>query len=157
VTVISTENSGGGLPFSGMFARQRIYTVYLDMRQSETDRAPSWTLEFALLDEAGTAGAATDAASRVEQGLVLPYPVVKEQPALPAEVLRKYLGKLVIVYGIINIDGRMEQMSVKDSPWALLNEPVMSALSRWSFRPARLDGRNVAVKVLMGIPLWSPD
>jgi hypothetical protein len=157
VTVISTENAGGGLPISGVFGNERIHTVYLDMRQAETDQAPSWILEFALLEGTGGPAATANGANQGEQGLILPYPAVKEQPVLPAEIVRKFLRKVVIVYGIINTDGRMEQMSVKDSPWVLVNEPIMSALSKWLFRPARLNGKPVAVKVLMGIPLWIPD
>jgi hypothetical protein len=33
---------------------------------------------------------------------------------------------------------------------------VLNALSKWSFRPAQLDGQAVPVKVLIGIPLSLP-
>jgi hypothetical protein len=157
LNIVSTEGSGGGLPYFGVFSHEQIYTVYLDMRRTETDSAPSWTLEFAVLR--GTAAQADAAVnpSRSQEGLVLPFPAVKEQPALPAELVRRYLGRMVIVYAIINIEGKMEQMSVKDSPDALLNEPVLSALSKWVFRPAQLNGETVPAKVLLGIPLWLPE
>ena len=44
MTVTSTASSGGGLPDFGVFQNQKVYTVYLDMRASDDDTAPSWTL-----------------------------------------------------------------------------------------------------------------
>jgi hypothetical protein len=157
LNIVSTEGSGGGLPFFGVFSHEQIYTVYLDMRRTETDSAPSWTLEFAVSQETAAQANAADSPGRSQQGLVLPFPAVKEQPVLPAELVRKYLGRMVIVYAIINIEGKMEQMSVKDSPDALLNEAVLSTLGKWVFRPAQLNGTPVPAKVLLGIPLWLPE
>jgi len=153
ITIISTENSGGGLPPFGVFSREQVYTVYLDMRQTQADSTPSWTLEFAVPQ--GAPGQAGTVAG--QQGLVLPFPVEKEPPVLPAELVRKYLRRMMIVYAIINIEGKMEQISVKETPDVLLNEPALSALSKWTFRPARLHGEPVPAKVLMGIPLWLPE
>ena len=87
---------------------------------------------------------------------MLPFPAVKEQPAIPAELVRRYERQMVIVYAIINIEGKMEQMVVKDSPDARLNEPVLNALGKWVFRPAQRDGETVPAKVLLGIPVWAP-
>jgi hypothetical protein len=95
--------------------------------------------------------------SQSQQGLVLPFPTFKVQPALPVDLIRKYSGKMVIVYGVVNTQGKMEQIAVKQSPDPLFNEPVTSVLSKWTFRPARLNGQIVPVKLLMGIPLWSPE
>ena len=75
---------------------------------------------------------------------------------MPAELVRRYPRQLVIVYAIINIEGKMEQMVVKDSPDARLNEPVLKALGKWVFRPAQRDGEVVPAKVLLGIPVWAP-
>ena len=152
LNIISTENSGGGLPFFGVFSHEQIYTVYLDMRQVEEDQDPSWTLEFAVIP----GSVAQSGSSRRQQGLILPFPAEKERPAFPADVVRKYLNKMVIVYGVVTIEGKLEQVSIKDSPDALLNEPVLRSLSKWIFRPAQLNGESVAAKLLMGIPLWLP-
>ena len=64
---------------------------------------------------------------------------------------------MVIVYGIVNVDGELEGLSVKQSPHLLLNAPILSALEEWSFRPAQLNGEAVPVKILLGIPLALPD
>ena len=75
---------------------------------------------------------------------------------MPPELVRSYPGRMVIVYAIINIEGKMEQMVVKDSPDSRLNEPVLNALSKFVFRPAQRDGETVPAKVLLGIPVWAP-
>jgi len=154
---MSTEDSGGGLAKFKVFSNEQVYTVYLDMRRTATDPATSWTAEYAVLR--GTAAQADAAQSpiRSQQGLVLPFPSVKEQPVLPADLVRRYLRKLVVVYAIINTDGKMEQVSVKESPDTQLNEPVLNALAKWIFRPGELNGERVAVKVLLGIPLSLPE
>jgi hypothetical protein len=156
LTVISTEGSGGGLPPFGVFSQERIYTVFLDMRKTETDTVPKWTLEFAVLRKPEDQGETASSSARSQQGLVLPFPIVKIQPTLPAELVRRYLQKMIIVYAVIDVAGKMEQISVKDSPDAMLNEPVINALSQWTFRPASLSGEPVAVKALIGIPLSPP-
>jgi hypothetical protein len=151
ITIVSTETSGGGLPKFGVFSDEQIYSVYVDMRRTVSDSAPSWTFEYAV--PKGSAAATAKNVSRTQQGLVLPFPVAKEEPAFPAELQRKYLGQRIIVFAIINIDGKFEQVSVKESPDPLLNEFVISAMSKWAFRPAQLDGETVPVKALFGIPL----
>ena len=147
VTVVSTESSGGGLPNFGVFSDDTKYTVFLDMKTA-SGTAQSWTLEFGVPRNLNSNGSSGN-----HQGFVLPFPVVKEPPLLPAELVQRYLRRLVIVYGIISADGKMQQLAVKDSPDAGLNEAVLNALGKWSFRPAQLDGQAVAVKVLIGIPL----
>jgi hypothetical protein len=64
---------------------------------------------------------------------------------------------MVIVYGIVNLQGKLEQITIKQSPDALFTEPVLAALGKWIFRPARLNGEPVPVKALMGIPLAVPE
>jgi TonB family protein len=144
-----------------VFTNEQIYTAYLDMKWASGGVAPSWTFEYAIIQKPAAPANASNPARKNEvqlptekqQGLVLPFPMAKEQPVLPAEIVRKYLRRLVIVYAVLNTDGKMEQMVVKQSPDAQLNESVLTALSKWSFRPAQFNGENVAVKVLLGFPL----
>ena len=155
ITVLSAS-SGGGLPNLGVFSSEQVYTAFLDMRDDRSDRAPSWTVEYALLQPIPSQVNGASKRGRGEQGDVLPFPAIKEQPAMPAELVRRYPRQLVIVYAIINIEGKIEQMVVKDSPDARLNEPVLKALGKWVFRPAQRDGEIVPAKVLLGIPVWAP-
>lgn len=156
VTAISTENSGGGLPFVGVFSNEQIYTVYLDMRKTESDPAPSWTLEFSLFPDSSDTAGVSNSPDGGQEGLILPFPITKNSPVLPVDLVRQYLNELVIVYAVINVEGKVEQMSVKQSPNAGLNAPLLKALSEWVFRPAQLYGEPVAIKALLGIPLWVP-
>jgi hypothetical protein len=156
VSVISTESSGGGLPSFGLFSSHDIYTVYVDMRETEDDSDPAWTLEVAVAQEPGVPGSAAKniAAAR---GLVLPFPAAKKRPAFPTEIVRHHLRQMIIVYGVITAEGKMEQMSVKQSPEPALNASMLAALSQWVFRPASRNGTPFAVQILLGIPLWAHD
>ena len=157
VTVISTENSGGGLPNMGVFSGEQIYTVYLDMRRDESDASPSWTLEFAVHRNPSNPENAPANTIRNQEGLVLPFPIEKESPPWPTDLVAKYRGRQVVIYAIINTEGKMTSITVKDSPDILLNEPLLRALGKWVFRPAQFQGAPIAVKALMGIPLWIPE
>ncbi|MDM7995365.1 MAG: energy transducer TonB [Acidobacteriota bacterium] len=154
LSIISTEDSGGGLPFVGVFSNEQIYTVYLDMRQSEMEDDPNWTLEFAVIP--GSGSRAENPGSN-KQGLILPFPVEKIKPVFPVDLVRRHLNKMMLVFAIIGTDGRMDQITIEQSPDNQLDDPVFQALRRWVFRPAQLNGETVAAKVLMGIPLWLPE
>jgi len=157
LTIISTENSGGGLPYYGVFSQEQVYTVYLDMRRDESDTAPSWTLEFALIQDGADPADASGNPGRSREGLILPFPIEKDQPPLPIELVRKYQGRMIVVYAVINTEGKMEQMAVKDSPDPLMDEPLLRSFAKWLFRPAQRNGSPVSVKALIGIPLRLPE
>ena len=149
------------------------------MRQGETDSSPLWTLEFAVpgntavqkspdpeLDESQQREETEEGDEIQEEGdesqredknqdrFVLPVPVVKEPPALAIELVRRHLRQMVIVYAVINVEGKMEQMAVMESPDTLLHQPVLEALSQWVFQPGLLNDVPVPVRSLLGIPLW---
>jgi hypothetical protein len=153
LSIISTENSGGGLPSFGVFSNEQIYTVYLDMRSTEYDPPQSWTLEFAVGQTAAPGGAGS---MRTQEGVILPFPSAKEQPPFPVDLLRKYLRRMMIVYALVNTSGKLEQITVKDSPDPALSEILVISLAKWVFRPAQLNGQLAPAKVLMGIPLALP-
>ena len=157
LTIVSTANSGGGLPDFGVFHYEQTYTVYVDVRRTVEDPAPSWTLQYAVLRGAAPQAGAAKSPGASPQGLVPPFPVTKELPQWPAELVQKYLHRLIVVYAIIDPEGKFVQMLVKQSPSPQLNEPLLEALSKWVFRPGELDGNPVVVKALLGIPLSLPD
>lgn len=152
VSVLSTEDSGGGLPYFGVFSNEQIHTVYLDMRETEADAESVWTFEFA---EPRDTSAPIEASGFIEiqPAFSKPLPIVKEKPVLPPEVVRRHLGELVVMYAVISTEGKMEQLSIQQSPDPLLDQPVLEALGKWVFQPGAMNGRPVAVKVLLGIPL----
>jgi len=150
ITVISTASSGGGLSHSEVFSNETIYTVYFDMKRTPNDDMPSWIFEFGVRPR----NDANKTTAQAQQGIILPFPISKVQPTFPPELIRKYLRQRIIVYGIVHTDGKIQQMSVKETPDAALNEAVLTTLSKWSFRPAQVDGESVPTKVLVGIPVY---
>jgi TonB family protein len=123
------------------------------MRRTILDDPISWTAEYGISQATVTPTneRLTIVGSQAE--VLLPFPIVKERPAVPAELARKYPDRLVIAYALINTDGTVDQLSIKQSPDPLLNDIVLDALRKWTFRPARRNGEVVPAKFLVGIPL----
>jgi hypothetical protein len=153
IRILASGGSGGGLPDFGVFANEQVQTVYLDMRRTVPDPTPSWTVEYALIQDSKI----PETKVSTQLDIVLPFPIEKEQPQMPADLVRKYPRRMIIAFGIINVDGKIEQLSIKDTPDRLLNQSVLDALQKWTFRPARRNGEVVAAKALFGIPLWTPE
>src|SRR5438309_274709 len=145
MTISSLGNNGGGLADYGVFSDEKVYTVYLDMRQTLEDPAPAWTLLYAPLRGPDDAGSI--------DGVTPPFPSYKEMPKLSDELFQRYDGRQVVVYALINTEGRFEQLIVKESPTVELNAPILHALRRWTFRPAQVGGKPIALKALLGITL----
>jgi hypothetical protein len=153
MTIVASGSSGGGLADFGVFFDEQVYTVYIDMRQTTDDPAPSWVLQYALLRKTAPQASAAGKPGQNQQGLIPPFPVVKEPPQLPTGLVFRYLHRMMVVYAIINTEGKLERMHVLQTPNAELNKPLLEALGKWVFRPAELDGEAVSVKALLGIPL----
>ena len=158
ITLLASGGSGGGLPDLGVFKNEQVHTVYLDMRRTVSDSAPSWTVEYALAPlTPATPSDSADARVSTKDDVVLPFPIVKEQPPMASEMVSRYPRRMIIVFGIINVEGKLEELDIKDTPNHLLDLPVLNSLRNWTFRPARRNGEVVPVKALFGIPLWSPE
>jgi hypothetical protein len=153
IMILASGRSGGGLPDFGVFSNEQVHTVYLDMRRTIQDPPISWTAEFGVPPRPTTAQNERVAAVGSQQEVVLPFPITKERPVFPAELVRKYPGRMVIAYAVVTVEGKVEQLAIKDSPDPLFNEIVLSALKKWTFRPGRRDGEVIAAKLLLGIPL----
>jgi len=152
MTISSTADSGGGLPDLGVFAHEKVYTVFLDMRSTSSDRNPSWTLQYARLRSA----AENDAGSSSE-GITPPFPLAKELPRLNSELIRTYLRNVIVVFAVMDTEGKLQRLSVLQTPDGRFSPPILAALTRWRFQPAQRDGQPVALKVLIGIPLLPYD
>jgi len=146
MTVVSLANSGGGLPDLGLFADEKVYTVYVDMRATAEDPAPSWTFQYALLH-------LNEISDKSEEGSTAPYPLSTQLPKLPRDLILKYLRNQLLVYAILGIDGQLHQLEIKQTPDPLFNRPILLALKNWTFRPAQLNGQPAAIKVLVGVPV----
>lgn len=157
MTIVASGASGGGLPDFGVFFNEKVYTVYIDMRRATDDPAPSCTLQYALLHGAAAQAAAGSRSGQNQLGLVPPFPVVKEIPQWPIGLAFRYLHRMVVVYAIINQEGKLESMRVMQTPNVELNQSLFEALGKWVFRPAQLNGEAVPLKALLGITLSLPE
>jgi hypothetical protein len=153
MTITSTASSGGGLPDVGVFQNEKVYTVYLDMRTNDEDPAPSWTLQYAVRQPTAGDPASEGTSSRILGTPTPPYAMLKEIPELSPELTARCAGKLIIASAIMNATGKLEQVSVKQTPDSQLTARLIEALNNWSFQPAQIDGDPVALKILLGIRL----
>jgi hypothetical protein len=152
MTITSTASSGGGLPDFGVFQNQKVYTVYLDMRASDDDPTPAWTLQYAPLQPAPDP--ANPGVSNMIVGVPTPpYATLKQIPELSPELATTCARKLIVISAILNIDGKLEHIAVKKTPDPQVNEVVTEALSNWTFQPSQVDSKPVALKVMLGIRL----
>jgi len=134
----SLASSGGGLP-DGRVYREGLHRLCRYAANPE-DPAPSYTLHYALLEPPR----GVDTAS-LQAGLTPPYPVKKEIPEMNAELIRRYIRRLVIVYATMGTDGKLQKLSVRESPDVRFNRTILAALNHWSFRPAQLNGQAAAL------------
>jgi len=82
-----------------------------------------------------------------------PYAMLKEIPELTAQLASKCAHQLIVASAIMNVAGKLEQVSVKRTPDSQLIAPLIEALNNWTFEPAQIDGKPVALKILLGIRL----
>jgi hypothetical protein len=143
LTIVSTGNSGGGLNDFGVFFDEAVFTVYISTTTPAGNPAPVWTLQYAVLK----------AADRSTDDVVPPFPMQKEIPEWPEELLARYRGQLLVVYAVIGTEGNMERVKMMQSPNIRFNEVLFAALDKWKFRPAMVNGNSVAVKALLGVPI----
>lgn len=147
MTVVSTASSGGGLEDFGVFADERIFTVYIPMKRSPEDEDPTWTLQYGLLNSDASMSASSD------QQVQAPSPVMRDWPQIPPVLEKKYANRQVVIYAVVDKEGKVSQVAVKKTPDARVSAPIAQALAKWIFRPAQFNGQPTAVKVLIGIPL----
>ncbi len=158
MNIVSTASSGGGLPDLGIFHNEKVYTVFLDMRATDEDHAPSWILQYAVRQPASSA---PDTNGKAGPGIgtgvpTPPYAMLKEIPEFAPELLRKYAHKVIVASAIMNTAGKLEQVSIPQNSEDELVGPLLAALSHWLFQPAQIDGQPVSLKILLGIRFSAP-
>jgi hypothetical protein len=144
MTIISTATSGGGLADFGVFSDEKVYTVFMDMRENAEERVPAWTLQYAPLSRSGGA---------FRGAVVAPSPLIRPRPQLPTPLLHKYAHAVIVISALLGTAGHLEEISVKQTPDAQLIPAILTALNNWSFQPAEVDGKAIPIKILLGIPL----
>jgi hypothetical protein len=144
MTVVSTASSGGGLEDFGVFNNERVFTVYIPMKRTPDSEDPTWTLQYALVDTKDVGG---------DPQVTAPSAVMREWPQISPELEKKYVQRQIVISAVVDKDGKVSHVAVKQTPDARVSDPIVQALSKWVFRPALLNNQPVVVKILVGIPL----
>jgi hypothetical protein len=155
--VISTPNSGSQLLSYGFCEDRQIYTGFLDMRLTEIEQDPPWTLEFCLHEEAESGSILAVDEEHSQEGFLPPFPKEKKRPNFPEVLERQHLDEKIIIKGIVDTEGMLKGLFPMNATQNLLASRAVDALRTWAFRPALLYGKPVEVQILIGIPLWLPD
>jgi len=150
MTITSTASSGGGLPDFGVFENEKVYTVYLDMRADDEDSTPSWTLQYAVMQPP-----AGDPAGPIRGTPTPPYATLKQVPEFSAEVRAQCAHQMIVASAVLDVTGRLEELSMKQTPDPRVTGPLLEALRNWTFQPAQINDKPVPLKILLGIRLQS--
>jgi hypothetical protein len=157
VNIVSTASSGGGLPDLGVFHNEKVYTVFVDMRATDEDHAPSWILQYAVRPQPPSSVPDPNGKAGQTNGVPTPpYAMLKEIPQFTPELLRKYAHKVIVASAIMNTSGKLEQVSIPQNSEDAVVGPLLAALSHWLFQPAQIDGQPVSLKILLGIRFSTP-
>jgi hypothetical protein len=121
-----------------LWSGRMAYTVYVPV-----GLAKSWILQYSLsrTDNAASAGNITH--------IDAPWPFSIVRPNIAPGAID---ADALMVHGVLNQAGRFEQLAVVFPPAFAQAKFVLNSLSQWQFRPARQNGQNVKVEVLLIIP-----
>jgi TonB family protein len=152
MTIVANGGSGGGFKDFGVFRDEASYTVYLDMADAGV-HGSGWTLQYALDSQLPPVASAM--ASRTHGKLVPPYATLKSLPSFLPDAAKRGHGGTIVVFGVINRQGKFEDLRIMHSPDTGLDQFMLDALKKWTFRPAEVDGAQVSVRILLGVPVDS--
>jgi len=88
-----------------------------------------------------------------ERGIKAPVLITRIEPGMPDECARsKWQSPIFVFSGVIGQDGRVRRVKTVKAPRSTppcpqLEESCLSALAKWRYEPATLEGRPVAVEV----------
>ena len=80
-----------------------------------------------------------------------PVLLAKVSPQYPAAARAARQSGRVLVAAVIGTDGRVEEARVASSTSALFEAAALEAVRSWRYRPARLGGRAVRVRLLVTV------
>lgn len=133
--IISGGNNGGASRDLGVFSRgETVYSVTIPVAGG-----PDWPMQYALSNPA-----------QASAGLLVPPFVEKKAPATMSRSQMLGDGGPVFVTGTVDENGKTQSIRCLRSQDAGC-QPALRALQQWEFLPAQLDGKPVAVRVLIGV------
>lgn len=143
LTIASSGNSGGGLRDFGIFGSESVFTDYFDVSAPGAQPAPPWVLQYAL---------ATPCCG-LQDSIVPPLPMNAVMPSWPPDLVAGHSGETIVVYAVIDAEGKLRDTRLVDSPSSDLNRALLTALAAWTFQPAEKNGQPCVVQALLGIPV----
>jgi TonB-like protein len=150
-TIVANGASGGAFKDYGIFTDRASYTVYLDM--SDAGVRGTWPLQYAT--DTSRDPNSTEPPVPTLGTLEPPYALTLALPIITPEEARRDEGARVVVFGVINRNGQLEKLRIMQGLNTSVNRLVLEALERWTFEPAKMYGRPVPVKCLLGVPVSS--
>lgn len=138
--IISGGSSGGASRDVGVFGRnETVYSVSIPM--GDAGGGPDWTMQYALLTP-----------EQNGNGLLVPPLAQKKSAATVSSSALSMQTEPVLITAIIDDLGKLQAMkSVRAQDGR--SQAALRALQQWEFLPAQLEGRPVATKVLLGVPV----
>jgi len=128
----------------GLLSGRPIYSVYLPL-----GTARDWTLFYCVPGEKPDPGnGAVISLGTAGPQLKAPYPTKLVKPAIALPSWQKY----VLVHGVVNKEGRFENLRVVRSIKPETDQALLLSLGNWEFRAATREGAAIAVEFLLSIP-----
>jgi hypothetical protein len=140
LTIVASGASGGGLKDYGVFHNEPVYTIYVDLAGTG---GSTWTLQYALIRDPGSTASAQNVVSP-------PYVLERHTPQYPEELARRFQGRMIIMQGVIDTEGKVRNLRLIQSPHPQLTQPLQDALTLCTFGPASVVGKAAQVKILLG-------
>jgi TonB family protein len=102
-----------------------------------------------IAQEATTVGVTDTGAPiyRISGKVKPPQPTSTPDPDYPAQARGKHLRGTTVLWVTIGADGKVGDVKVARSFEPVLDQSAMDAVKKWKFRPAKLEGKPVAVQI----------
>ena len=89
---------------------------------------------------------------RISGGVMAGLVLTKVTPVIPEPARSAKVSGLVVLYAVIGIDGRVKSLSVLSGP-EILRQPVVDAVSQWTYRPYILNEEPTEVETTIQLDL----
>ncbi|HEY6990960.1 MAG TPA: hypothetical protein VH369_21370 [Bryobacteraceae bacterium] len=143
VLILGSEAAAPYPESVGVLTGKLIYTVYLKVGLRK-----SWILQYCLPQDVPPK---THSTGTTRAPLDPPYPFFIMRP----NTLDSQEPEYVLVHGIVTVDGKFDKLSLIFPDNLEKKNLLFNSLKLWEFRPAKRDGENTTVEVLLIIPRQS--
>lgn len=143
VLILGSEAAAPYPESVGVLSGKLIYTVYLKVGFRK-----SWILQYCLPQDVPPKTRSTGTA---RAPLDPPYPFFIMRP----NTFDSQEPEYVLVHGIVTVDGKFDKLSLIFPDTLEKKNLLFNSLKLWEFRPAKRDGENTTVEVLLIIPRQS--